>query len=154
MWVCNRLALILRMKRLVKGPSSSSIFLEKIITIEKETLNIKESEEKQRQESSNVIKPTNSFYHSDSQVVNRSNKPSVKLAEENEIIAKQAENIENILKETQRHQEMDELIEDEELKFKFAALVMDRFFFCLSLAYFIVVFCALVLAVPNFYKFQ
>ena len=42
--------------------------------------------------------------------------------------------------------------EDMELKWKFAALVMDRFFFYVTFIYFIVTFIALVMSSPNFYK--
>ena len=41
--------------------------------------------------------------------------------------------------------------EDMELKWKFAALVMDRSFFYATLIYFIVTFIALVMSSPNFY---
>ena len=64
------------------------------------------------------------------------------------------ENIETILKEMQCERELDNEQEDEEEKFKFAALVMDRFFFLLAFTYSLVTFGALVMTNKNFYKFQ
>jgi hypothetical protein len=74
--------------------------------------------------------------------------------EEDNAMAKHMQTIENILRETQNDKESDDELEEKALKFKFAALVLDRFFFCLSGAYFIVAFSALVLSLPNFYKFK
>jgi hypothetical protein len=42
--------------------------------------------------------------------------------------------------------------EDQELKCKFAAIVMDRFFFFVSLFYAIITFVSLIMSIPNFYK--
>ena len=42
--------------------------------------------------------------------------------------------------------------EDQELKCKFAAIVMDRFFFFVALFYAIITFVSLIMSVPNLYK--
>ena len=42
--------------------------------------------------------------------------------------------------------------EQNELICKFAAIVLDRFFFYLTLIYAIITFVALLLSIPNFYK--
>ena len=42
--------------------------------------------------------------------------------------------------------------EENELKCKFVAIVMDRFFFYLALAYAIITFIALIMSIPNFYR--
>ena len=41
--------------------------------------------------------------------------------------------------------------EENEIKYKFAAIVLDRFFFFLSILYFIITFISLILAIPNLY---
>ena len=74
--------------------------------------------------------------------------------EEDDIMVKHMQAIENFFRETQNVKESDDELEEQALKFKFAALVLDRFFFCLSGTYFIVAFTALVLSLPNFYKFK
>ena len=40
----------------------------------------------------------------------------------------------------------------EELKCKFASIVLDRFFFCLELIYALITFVGLIMSIPNFYK--
>ena len=42
--------------------------------------------------------------------------------------------------------------EENELKCKFAAIVLDRFFFYLTLVYAIITFVALLMSITNFYK--
>jgi len=59
-----------------------------------------------------------------------------------------------MLKETKEENENERDLEEEELKFKYAALVMNRFFFLGTILYFIIAFCSAVLSIPNFYKFQ
>jgi hypothetical protein len=49
-------------------------------------------------------------------------------------------NIEKFLKEIQCERELDNRIEDEAIKFKFAALVMDHFFLVLTFTYSLVTF--------------
>ena len=88
------------------------------------------------------------------------------------VISKQKEIIENkisIFKEIEENKEdvfentiseeahkyaqtEDEIRETQELKCKFAAIVMDRTFLYLALIYSFVTFVALVLSNPNFYK--
>ena len=40
----------------------------------------------------------------------------------------------------------------EELKCKYASIVLDRFFFCLELIYALITFVGLIMSIPNFYK--
>ena len=61
-------------------------------------------------------------------------------------------NIENILIETQQELNDDKMNERKELKFKFAAIVLDRFFLCISSVYAVITFVALVIIIPNVYK--
>ena len=44
--------------------------------------------------------------------------------------------------------------EEAELKFKFAAMVIDRLFFYLAIVYSFVTFASIILTVPNFYMFK
>ena len=48
--------------------------------------------------------------------------------------------------------EIEEIEEEKEIKWKYAALVMDRCFLILTALYFVITFCAIVMSVPNFYK--
>ena len=43
--------------------------------------------------------------------------------------------------------------ENKEIKWKYAAIVMDRLFFYLTLIYSFITFCSTVLSIPNLYKF-
>ena len=65
---------------------------------------------------------------------------------------KYLQSIHKILKDFKRERHTDQLEQAKELKYRFAAIVMDEFFFYLSIVYFIITFCSIVLAVPNFYK--
>lgn len=56
-----------------------------------------------------------------------------------------------ILKETHEKNEENELIL---LKWKFASLVLDRFFFCLTLTYIIISFVCIIMTSSGFYKLQ
>ena len=62
------------------------------------------------------------------------------------------QNIERILVKNFGEDDHIRWMEEKELKFKFAAIVLDRFFFYLSILYFIVTFIALVMTIPNFYQ--
>ncbi len=62
-----------------------------------------------------------------------------------------AENVENISPNSATNEQIDKQ-EEQELKCKFAAIVMDRFFFYLTLIYAIITFVVLIMSVPNFYK--
>ncbi len=42
--------------------------------------------------------------------------------------------------------------ENKEIKWKYAAIVMDRLFLCLTLIYSLITFCSTVLTIPNLYK--
>jgi len=57
-------------------------------------------------------------------------------------------NLKNIWNEIQARAEE----ENKELKWKYAAIVMDRLFFFLTLIYSLITFCSCVLAIPNLYR--
>ena len=58
-----------------------------------------------------------------------------------------------ILKKTSKCEQIEEeLREEQELKFKYAAIVMDRFFLCLALIYALATFVALIFSDPNLFK--
>ena len=61
--------------------------------------------------------------------------------------------IHTILKDIQRERYYDKVDKSKEIKYQFAAIVMDEFFFYLSIVYFIITFCTLILNAPNFYRF-
>ena len=45
-----------------------------------------------------------------------------------------------------------ERVDDEELKCKYAAIVLDRLFFCIVSIYALITFIGLIMSIPNFYK--
>ena len=59
------------------------------------------------------------------------------------------QNLKNIWNEMQARTED----ENKEIKWKYAAIVMDRLFFYLTLIYSFITFCSTVLTIPNLYKF-
>jgi len=59
------------------------------------------------------------------------------------------QNLKNIWNEMQARTED----ENKEIKWKYAALVMDRLLFFLTLIYSFITFCSTVLSIPNLYKF-
>ena len=71
----------------------------------------------------------------------------------NKEILKPLVNIESILNETHSEQNEDKKREERELKCKFAAIVMDKFFFFVALIYAVITFAGLILTITNFYKF-
>jgi hypothetical protein len=58
-------------------------------------------------------------------------------------------NLKNIWTEMQARAEE----EKREIKWKYAAIVMDRLFFFLTVIYSLVTFCSTVLSIPNLYRF-
>jgi len=58
------------------------------------------------------------------------------------------QNLKNIWNEMQARTED----ENKEIKWKYAAIVMDRLFLCLTLIYSLITFCSTVLTIPNLYK--
>jgi hypothetical protein len=64
------------------------------------------------------------------------------------------ESIEELLVERFNEKKEKIKIEETELKFKFAAMVIDRLFFYLAIIYSFVTFISIILTVPNFYMFQ
>jgi hypothetical protein len=71
----------------------------------------------------------------------------------NKEILKPLVNIESILIETHSEKNEDKKREEQELKCKFAAIVMDKFFFFVALIYAVTTFAGLILTITNFYKF-
>ncbi len=61
--------------------------------------------------------------------------------------------VESVEQETPQNEKIDGKKREElELKCKYAAIVMDRFFFCLALAYAVITFSTLVLSIPKLYS--
>ena len=61
--------------------------------------------------------------------------------------------VESVVQETPHNEQIDEKTREElEIKCKFAAIVMDRFFFCIALVYALITFSTLVLSIPNLYS--
>ena len=71
----------------------------------------------------------------------------------NKEILKPLVNIESILNETHSEQNENKKREEQELKCKFAAIVMDKFFFFVALIYAVITLAGLILTITNFYKF-
>ena len=59
--------------------------------------------------------------------------------------------IKETVQETQQ-QDPGDNIKRKELRFKFAAIVLDRLFFYLALFYALITFAGLLLSIPNFYN--
>ncbi len=64
--------------------------------------------------------------------------------------SKRLDNIEAMFKAFLKRENENGDLEEQELKFKYAAIVMDRFFFYMSIFYSIITFIGLILSVPNF----
>ena len=67
---------------------------------------------------------------------------------------KHLKSVEKMLRNDKMRRDDEAIQEKEDIKFKFAALVMDRFFFFVSVLYFIIAFACIIMPVPNFYKLQ
>jgi hypothetical protein len=78
------------------------------------------------------------------------NEVDISIQKENTSKKHVQNNAKNTLKETQ--QDHDDNIKHKELRFKFAAIVLDRFFFYLALFYALITFVGLLLSIPNFYN--
>ena len=57
-----------------------------------------------------------------------------------------------ILEKYEENERKNEIKESKLLKWRFAALVMDRFFLCLFTIYFVITFIAIVMTAPDFYR--
>jgi hypothetical protein len=124
--ICDKLARWLKMKK---------------FNLKKENSSLKETKAAKKSVSINEI-----VIHDTSQA---------KITETNRVnddLTKNAQIIERERKETQCEQDVDKMREEQELKFKFAAIVLDRFFLCVSSVYAVVTFVALVIIIPNAYK--
>jgi hypothetical protein len=67
-------------------------------------------------------------------------------------IEKRIGKLEEFLNDSANEKSEEKLLEEKQLKSKFAALVLDRFFFVLSILYTIVTFIGIIMSVSNFYK--
>ena len=65
-------------------------------------------------------------------------------------------NIKSILnrKNKKRHDQVseNEILDEQELYFKYAAIVFDRLFLCVAFIYALITFVTLIMSNPNFYK--
>ena len=78
-------------------------------------------------------------------------KPPLEPPHTNDIL-EPLKTIENILKTIYNDIKQEELLESDELKWKYASIVMDRFFFYVSGSYFLLIIASLIFTMPNFYK--
>jgi len=105
-------------------------------------------------ENSTDIKFAEKLSHSDMGIaISEKNISLGSKCRDDDWLIRHAQNIESILREARREQDEDRHREEQELKFQFAAIVLDRFFFYLALIYAIITFAGLVLTIPNLYKF-
>ncbi len=56
------------------------------------------------------------------------------------------------LKKMYKRFEADEIDEEKEIKWKYAAVVMDKIFFILTLLFTLITFVSIIMSIPNFYK--
>ena len=71
---------------------------------------------------------------------------------ENSLMLKRLGNIEKTLINIWNDMNEKQIEEVKEIKWKYAAIVMDRLFLLLTIFYFIFTFCPFVLSIKNFYK--
>jgi hypothetical protein len=67
-------------------------------------------------------------------------------------IEKRIRKLEEFLNDSANEKSEEKLLEEKQLKSKFAAIVLDRFFLVLSILYTIVTFAGIIMSVSNFYK--
>jgi len=60
--------------------------------------------------------------------------------------------IQATLKKMYNRFEVEEIDEEQEIKWKYAAIVMDRIFLILTLLFTIITFISIIMSIPNFYK--
>jgi hypothetical protein len=60
--------------------------------------------------------------------------------------------IQQTLSKMFKRYEADEIQEEKKVKWKYASLVMDRFFLILTIIYFAITFISIIMSIPNFYK--
>ena len=70
----------------------------------------------------------------------------------NEKLVEAVFEIQKTLKKMYSRFEADEIDEEKEIKWKYAAIVMDRLFLYLFIILNIVIFVSTVMSIPNFYK--
>ena len=73
---------------------------------------------------------------------------------ENEAVECNIETADNLERVTEKEAGEEESIEEKELKWKYAAFVVDRLFLFLSTIFFIFTFFPIILTMPNFYHAQ
>ena len=108
-------------------------------------------------DNSNKIDPENGFENKENSNLSAKQKKSDQLANnssEISMILNRVEKIENLLGNIWNETSDKWLEELKEIKWKYAGIVMDRFFLYLSLIYFVLTFFPIILTMPNFYKFQ
>ena len=71
---------------------------------------------------------------------------------ENSLMLKRLGNIEKTLSNIWNEMNERQIEEVKEIKWKYAATVMDRLFLYLTIIYFVLTFCPFVLSIKNFYK--
>ncbi len=71
---------------------------------------------------------------------------------ENSLMLKRLGNIEKTLINIWNDMNEKQIEEVKEIKWKYAAIVMDRLFLYLTTIYFVLTFCPFVLSIKNFYK--
>jgi len=90
------------------------------------------------------------------ETVEKSSKENVSIVKINDqddnSMEKRIRKIEEFLNDSASEKNEEKCLEDKQLKTKFAAIVLDRFFFVLSIIYTIVTFAGIVMSVSNFYK--
>ena len=86
----------------------------------------------------------------------KTNKNQISFQKETQVpkeIHDNSSNIDPVSEKVSNHEQTeDEIREEEQLKFKFAAIVMDRFFLYLALIYSFITFVGLVMTNTNLYK--
>ncbi len=77
-----------------------------------------------------------------------------KIEKRKKIMAQAKGKAEQIEKRQQQNGDKKEEEEEniDELKCKYASIVLDRFFFCLEVIYALITFVGLIMSIPNFYK--
>jgi hypothetical protein len=73
--------------------------------------------------------------------------------EKTDEFTKKVISIEQMIIEYNKNKEFEDNESNRELKWQFAAIVIDRFFFYLTILYSVITFIIFVLAIPNFYRF-
>ena len=120
----------------------------------------KEDDEKEEKKRNYENSEKHSSIHTDIEIFNsKKNKimPQAKAKGVQPVIINDPQNKNLASKIKKQHQNGEkkikqEIVDDTELKCKYAALVLDRLFFCIVSIYALITFIALIMSIPNFYK--